>query len=110
MVVGRTKPEIHTDQKSVKVRYSGDRNLYSLEQVGEMRMGDTVVKRNGESSGGFGIFIDSGSTFTYLPRSNYKNLELALSNACAKSPQRCLIAQSRSSCFKIIPEKDKTIR
>lgn len=69
-----------------------------------MRMGDQVLKTNGEYSGSFGIFIDSGSTFTYLPRSNFKSLELALSNACAKSPKKCLIGKDRSTCFKITPD------
>lgn len=69
-----------------------------------MRMGDTVLKKSGEYSGTYGIFIDSGSTFTYLPHSNYKSLELALSNSCAKFPEKCLVGKDRASCFKITPE------
>lgn len=62
----------------MKTTYSRGQNLYSLDGVGEMRMGTKIIKSKNEFSGSFGIFIDSGATFTYLPSSNFKSLSIAL--------------------------------
>jgi hypothetical protein len=52
--------------------------------VGEIRLGDTILKSKSEGGGYYGVFIDSGSTFTYLPRGNYNTMLQTLENACSK--------------------------
>lgn len=44
------------------------KNLYTLSGIGQIRMKDKIIKEVEENSGFFGVFIDSGSTFSYLPR------------------------------------------
>lgn len=43
-----------------------------------MRMAGKIIKSKNEYTGNFGVFIDSGATFTYLPTSNFKSLTIAL--------------------------------
>lgn len=69
-----------------------------------------MLKSKKESTGSYGVFIDSGSTFTYLPRKNYQALLVALENSCALFPDMCLIAQGRSTCYKITPENRDTVQ
>lgn len=78
LIVGKLRNEIHRDAESVKTTYSRGQNLYSLDGVGHIRMGEKIIKSKNDYSGSFGIFIDSGATFTYLPRSNYNHLSVAL--------------------------------
>lgn len=85
----------------MKTTYSRGQNLYSLDGVGHIRMGEKIIKSKNEYVGSFGIFIDSGATFTYLPRSNYNHLSVALENACAAHPNQCLVGKSKQNCFKI---------
>ena len=44
MVIGRSKPELHKNLVPVTTTYDTGRNLYSLNQVGEMRLGEEVIK------------------------------------------------------------------
>lgn len=73
-------------------------------------MGENVIHSKGDFAGVYGFFIDSGSTFTYLPRSNFKSLEIALENACSLVPDKCLVAKGRASCYKITHRSDQTIK
>jgi hypothetical protein len=59
---------------SVKTTFSAHRNLYSLENVGRIIMNRTIL-RDDEDLGYYGLFIDSGSTFTYFPSKWYKLLQ-----------------------------------
>lgn len=60
-----------------------------------------MLKTEGEHGGYYGIFIDSGSTFTYLPRDKFTTFVRALTNACSYHPDTCLIAKGKQTCFKI---------
>ncbi len=71
MTVGKVNQELHMSNESVRTKYSTQRNLYSLEGVGNIRAGKSVIHNKGEKLGVFGVFIDSGSTFTYFPRQNF---------------------------------------
>ena len=68
MTVGGFNEELHskTDQPTAIVPYTDSRNLYSLLNVTEIRLGSNLL-RWGRNYGPTGIFIDSGTTFTYFP-------------------------------------------
>ena len=102
-MIGRRKDYFHHgDNKPVITSYSIDRNLYSLSNIGEFKLGKDVIKSKDEYAGYYGVFIDSGSTFSYLPSTNYKWLTRSLENACSKFPTQCLIAKGNNNyCFKV---------
>lgn len=111
LVIGKPKEELHrAGSQAVKTRFNPAKNLYSLEGVGDVTMGEYTIHKSGDFTGVYGFFIDSGSTFTYLPRSNFKNLEMALENACSLVPEKCLVAKGRASCYKITHDENSTIR
>ena len=66
-------------------------------------MGADVIKKEREYAGSYGVFIDSGSTFSYFPTSNFGYLTRSLENACSRysSSNRCLISKNSNVCFKI---------
>ena len=68
MSIGKVSNELHLTNHSVKATYSPQRNLYSLNGVKNIKIGDSVIHKEDDRLGVFGIFIDSGSTFTYFPR------------------------------------------
>lgn len=85
----------------VKVGYSSHRNQYSLEHVGHITVNGSQI-RTSEDLGYYGMFLDTGSTFTYFPRKFYQRLVLELENSCAYQPKMCKIAQgSKSACFRV---------
>lgn len=67
--------------------FTDSKNLYSLTTVTEIRIGKEILHW-GKNYGVYGIFIDSGSTFTYFPREVYKKFENNLKKICEES-QRC---------------------
>jgi hypothetical protein len=50
------------------------RNLYSLNDVGAITINQTVIRQSTDNLGFYGIFIDSGATFTYFPRTYYERI------------------------------------
>lgn len=69
MVIGRRKDNLHRTNESVKTGYiTGQRNVYAMRNVGEIRIGDYVIHNRKDKFGIYGIFMDSGSTLTYFPR------------------------------------------
>lgn len=51
--------------------------------------------------GGYGIFIDSGSTFSYIPEVKYNEVENLLNHTCLNS-QRCEIGRGEdSTCYRL---------
>jgi hypothetical protein len=71
MTIGNVNHGLHVTNKSVKTTFSKHRNLYSLDNVKDIKIGNTIIRSKDEPLGYYGIFIDSGSTFTYFPRKNY---------------------------------------
>lgn len=71
MTIGKVNEELHLSNESVKTAFSTQRNLYSLEGVKNIKAGKSIIHSEDEKLGVFGIFIDSGSTFTYFPRQNF---------------------------------------
>ena len=71
MTIGNANHALHVTNKSVKTTFSSHSNLYSLDNVKDIKIGNTIIRSTDESFGYYGIFIDSGSTFTYFPRKNY---------------------------------------
>lgn len=71
MVIGQVNHALHTTNESAKTSFSEHRNVYSLNAVGNIKIGDTIIHPKNGKLGMYGIFIDSGSTFTYFPRENY---------------------------------------
>lgn len=58
--------------------------------VTEIRIGSEVLHWGTKNYGKYGIFIDSGSTFTYFPRDVYSKFENALNKKCQNS-EKCKI-------------------
>lgn len=65
LAIGRISEDLIFGIDSVKTTFNPYRNLYSLNNVGSIRVNDTVI-RSSEDLGYYGMFIDSGSTFTYF--------------------------------------------
>ena len=78
LIIGKPSSDIHSTTKSVITTYNQDRNLYSLNNVGEMRLGEDIIKGEKEYAGWYGVFIDSGSTFSYLPSANFRKFTRSL--------------------------------
>jgi hypothetical protein len=68
MSIGKVNHELHANNRSVKTTFSTHKNLYTLNGVGDIKIGNSVIYKDGDKLGMYGIFIDSGSTFTYFPR------------------------------------------
>lgn len=68
MTIGKANNGLHMGKNSVKTNFTANKNLYSLEAVGNIKIGDTFIHKEGDRLGYYGLFIDSGSTFTYFPR------------------------------------------
>lgn len=83
MVIGRSKSTLHKTNSSVKTTYSSHRNLYSMNNVGEIKFGDNYIHQRKDKFGMYGIFMDSGSTLTYFPRENYLKFKNMLISNCA---------------------------
>lgn len=71
MTIGKINNALHLNDKSVKTTFSTKKNLYTLEGVGNIKIGNKLIHKEGDRLGYYGLFIDSGSTFTYFPRENF---------------------------------------
>lgn len=101
LAIGRVEAEITKNSEPVRTSFNGDRNLYTLDGVGRIRMGNTVL-REGESLGYYGLFIDSGSTFTYFRNREYNLILQQIENSCALRPLQCKIAKNSGlKCVKV---------
>lgn len=45
MSVGRVNEALHKSNKSVKVSFSSHRNVYSLNDVGNIKLGNTIIHK-----------------------------------------------------------------
>lgn len=98
------------DIEPVRTSFNSDRNLYSLEGVGVIRIGNSVL-REGESMGYYGLFIDSGSTFTYFRTKEYNMILQEIENSCALRADQCKIAKkSGLKCVKVDVAYGQTLR
>ena len=70
MTIGGLNEKIHKKgiQPNIVVPYSDRQNLYSLNGVKEISIEEQLLHIPGNKFGYYGIFVDSGSTFSYLPR------------------------------------------
>jgi hypothetical protein len=73
MTIGGINHELHAgnEEPSFVAEYSSFKNLYSLQGMSEVRIGSEILHW-GTNYGTYGIFIDSGATFTYFPRDKYQ--------------------------------------
>ncbi len=65
MMIGKTNDELTKEIEPVHASFNVTSSYYSLNEVGVMRLGDTIL-RSKKSFPPSGIIIDSGSTFTYI--------------------------------------------
>lgn len=98
MTVGGINKDLHPDDEppTFTVKYSKHKNLYSLQDVFEVRVGTNVLHWGAKNYGMYGIFIDSGSTFTYFPRDVYSKFLDFLNKKCEDS-QVCKIGKGEDS-------------
>lgn len=100
MTIGKMNNSLHRNNNSVRTTFSSHRNLYSLNGVGNIKVGNELVHKKDDKLGVYGIFIDSGSTFTYFPRENYLRFKNELIRNCASNKELCEIASGESVlCF-----------
>ena len=92
---GRTEPDI-------SIGFKADQNLYSLVGVQEISLDEALIFTSlTDRFTGYGIFIDSGSTFSYLPKRKYELLEQKLNSTCINS-KKCQVGVGEdSTCYKL---------
>jgi hypothetical protein len=83
MSIGKVNDALHVTKNSVKTTFSDQRNLYTLNGVKNIKIGDSVIHKEGDRLGSFGLFVDSGSTFTYFPQENFLIFKKELIERCA---------------------------
>lgn len=73
MTVGGVNKKLHPHKTvpDISIPYSDTNNLYSLVGVREISIGEMFITSIVDRIGGYGIFIDSGSTFSYVPEAKY---------------------------------------
>lgn len=104
MTVGATNHALHQGkrQPDLSIGFQSDKNLYTLVGVQEISIDDTFIFTSlTDRFQGYGIFIDSGSTFSYLPRQKYRILEEKLNMTCINS-KRCKVGRGEdSTCYQL---------
>lgn len=104
MTVGGLDPQLQggKNEPDLVVPYDDRNNLYTLRGVLEILVGDHPVAT--VMLGGFGklgVFIDSGSTFSYMPKDKYLQLEKILNKTCIQSGN-CSVGRGEDSmCYKL---------
>lgn len=57
----------HKTEPDISIPFNDANNLYSLNGVRQISIGQMFITSIVDRIGGYGIFIDSGSTFSYIP-------------------------------------------
>jgi hypothetical protein len=90
MTVGAINSQFHlpNEKPDVSIPFNDNNNLYSLVGVREISIGELFITSFMDRIGGHGIFIDSGSTYSYIPMAKHNMLEKLLNITCVGS-KRC---------------------
>lgn len=94
MTVGGINRKLHPNktEPDMSIPYNDKHNLYSLVGVREISIGKMFITSIVDRIGGYGIFIDSGSTFSYIPENKYMEVERMLNTSCINS-NKCKIGR-----------------
>ena len=68
----------HKTKPDISIPYNDASNLYSLVGIRQISIGQMFITSIVDRIGGYGIFIDSGSTFSYIPQPKYMQVEKLL--------------------------------
>jgi hypothetical protein len=80
--IGGLNKQLHKNINGINIRYRKNANTYSLNVTG-IYIGDTNLNLTKEELGeGYGVFIDSGATFTYFPHNHYTTIISLFENIC----------------------------
>jgi hypothetical protein len=54
-----------------------------LNNIGNIKIREKLIHKKDENLGAFGLFVDSGSTFTYFPNQNFQIFKEELLSSCS---------------------------